>query len=550
MEKKVNLLISINDDYIEQAECLLYSLKKYNKDTFFNVFLFYDGITQNNLTFLEDFIKDNNIGILNKYLFKSDILNFPINIGYTTKETYFRLFAPFIIEEKIDKILYLDCDIICNGSIDRLYNMDFEKNIIIGCKNMSSVDDGDTSINSGVLLIDIAKYKETISMQEIVDYINENGNSIKNQEQDVINKLLLGKIKKVDNKYNYQVNQIEFFEESSDNNILIHFSTWLKPWSKDFFDEPSKKKFLSIYNEVKEINYKKYSLDIIVPIYNSRDYLLRLLSSLYIQEDISFFNIYLIDDCSDESYDDIINIYKNKLNINYIKLPNNMGPGVSREVGLSNSSANYVLFIDSDDILYDVWTIKSLLRQMPGHDVVRSIVVEKQPLGYDERIYDNYSLHGKIYKRSFLENKDIHFNDELIAEDVYFNVRVDLSGADYYDYEYKSYLFSSNDNSLTGKDKKYNIDTYLIAYSKALVSAVEDSLCHISDIEIFTERLFRYLVQNFNNMNYSKSKRAYEKIDKSFIKISELIKNNSDMKILKSLLEENNKLNDYFKKLI
>ena len=187
--KTYNLLIAINDKYIEQTKCLLYSLKKYNKVSF-DVYLIYENITETNIKALDHFIKINNIGRLLPYKFNSENILLPIVIEHITKETYFRLYAPFIIEKSI--------------------KWNIEHNIDLDV-------DGKTYINAGVLLINIEKYKELTTPTKINNYIKKNKDTLKYQDQDVINRMFKNKIKYLDNKFNYQIFVAEFDKINNKN---------------------------------------------------------------------------------------------------------------------------------------------------------------------------------------------------------------------------------------------------------------------------------------------------------------------------------------------
>ena len=92
-------------------------------------------------------------------------------------------------------------------------------------------------------------------------------------------------------------------------------------------------------------------VDVIIPFYNQKDFLVRCLSSIQVQTISNDIDVTIIDDCSDENIDDIITFFKRFLNINILHLNRNKGPGYARQLGLDITSAPYVCFIDADDIL-------------------------------------------------------------------------------------------------------------------------------------------------------------------------------------------------------
>lgn len=254
-KKKINILISFDEDYTAHAIDMLHSIIL-NNDVSLEIFLLYDNLSYTSLNVLREFVKVNKIGNIHEYYINGSQYSFPHTIRYIPEVTYYRLFAPFIINEKVDKLLYLDCDIIVNGDINELYDLDIGDNIIAGCKNMLCKEMSHLNtvfntnlnlpitndyINAGVLLIDVEKYKNYVSPDVIMKFINDNRNNLKMQDQDVINKLFYKKIKHIDNRFNFQINTVEDNYQKDDVRI-IHYSQRAKPWEKDYYS-PQKAKY-------------------------------------------------------------------------------------------------------------------------------------------------------------------------------------------------------------------------------------------------------------------------------------------------------------------
>ncbi len=256
---KLNILISFDEDYTCHAVDMLHSIIL-NNDVSLEIYLLYENLSITSLNVIREFVEANEIGNLHEYYINGKQYSFPHTIKYIPEVTYYRLFAPFIINEKIDKLLYLDCDIIVNGKIDELYNLNIGDNIIAGCKNMLCKEMSHLNtvfntnlnlpitndyINAGVLLIDVEKYRNYVSPDKIIRFINENRNNLKMQDQDVINKLFYGKIMHVDNKFNLQINTVE--EDYKTNDVrIIHYSQRAKPWESDYYS-PQKAKYYYNY---------------------------------------------------------------------------------------------------------------------------------------------------------------------------------------------------------------------------------------------------------------------------------------------------------------
>ena len=242
----MNILINVDNNYMEKAKDTLLSIYFHNEEKL-NVYLIYDDIEDEKINDFNEFI--NNIqGKLNLIKCNTEDINLPMYIDYISKTTYYRLFFPFLLKDKIDRILYVDCDIICTDSIKELYETDFDDNLIVACENMVieernwfnrecndrlELPEDNIYVNAGVLLINIEKYKKEITKEKLIKFINENSNKLIFQDQDVINKYFHKKIKLIDNRYNYQINGVDYGMERNDY-ALVHYSEADKPWNYDY----------------------------------------------------------------------------------------------------------------------------------------------------------------------------------------------------------------------------------------------------------------------------------------------------------------------------
>lgn len=244
----MNILITVDDNYIDVALDMLYSLKLYNDNLVIHVI--YDNLSRESVIRLKNYIYAYNIGELKLYHFDQN--DFELSVGkieYLTKTCYLRLYAPYIIKD-VDRILYLDPDIVCLDSLDELYNTDLGDNVLGAAPNMLRKDveylkeimlnslklplDSEY-VNSGVLLIDMNKYRESLSLEGLNTFLKNNNHTIEYQDQDTINFLFNRKIKILDNKYNYQINAVDWWKIDL-NQVLIHYSEAKKPWKEDYHD--------------------------------------------------------------------------------------------------------------------------------------------------------------------------------------------------------------------------------------------------------------------------------------------------------------------------
>lgn len=168
-------------------------------------------------------------------------------------------------------------------------------------------------------------------------------------------------------------------------------------------------------------------INVIIPAYNCSSTLGRTLSSLVAQTDINF-EVIIIDDCSTEDIKSIVDDYTNKLNIIYIRNEQNLGCGMTRQVGIDNATQKFITFLDSDDMFmpYTVETFNSIIEADPDTEYLHSYFYEQIIINNNPAIFlwkDNYTAcHGKLYNVELIKKYGIS-NSPLVkwADDSFFN---------------------------------------------------------------------------------------------------------------------------------
>jgi glycosyltransferase involved in cell wall biosynthesis len=110
----------------------------------------------------------------------------------------------------------------------------------------------------------------------------------------------------------------------------------------------------------------KDKITIIIPCKNEEKYIDGILNDLYNQIGIEGVKIIIADSKSTDNTVNIINSYKNKLNIQII---DGGLPSIGRNRGANISTTEYLLFIDSDARIYDRYMISKSYSKMVKHDL-------------------------------------------------------------------------------------------------------------------------------------------------------------------------------------
>ena len=226
-------------------------------------------------------------------------------------------------------------------------------------------------------------------------------------------------------------------------------------------------------------------LDIIIPIYNNYNGLAATLASFGVKNRIPYHFI-IIDDASvDIDYTPIINFYSQWFDIQYYKLNENRGPGFARNIGLSKASHEFITFLDAGDELNNTFSFaygisflqedQDLLMLCPTH-------MDIDAEGNFGSVYEgNNRIHGKIYRRSFLEKYKITFGEEQSKcnEDIGFNICCRL--------------IAEEISQQIGKPTIYNLSEELVLW----IADDLNSLTHKNDCEFFYKDQNLGLALNF-----------------------------------------------------
>lgn len=219
--------------------------------------------------------------------------------------------------------------------------------------------------------------------------------------------------------------------------------------------------------EVKKVNDKpKYS--IVTPMYNSFSLMNKYFNSL-VNQTYKNFEVIIVDDCStDGSYENLCKyVSKCPLTIKVYKTNKNSGPGIARNIGISNADGEWLTFIDNDD-----WVDYRLLEKMNNvqeQHPVNAIVYDyyttngqsvnvSQSMYYGEegsvslsdcmKYVRNLTI-GKFYKLSKIRENAVEYPPLRRCEDVAFVIQALLACENIYYLKQPLYYYYQRNNSLS-----------------------------------------------------------------------------------------------------
>lgn len=124
----MNILFASDENYLTQLYTMLNSIIYNNKEKI-TFYLLYSDISNSNLKKLKDYIEKTNNFFRAIYI-DTDMFDEAFLPNYITKTSFYRLLIHNLLPADVDRILYLDIDIIVNGSLKLMYNIEFKDKLI------------------------------------------------------------------------------------------------------------------------------------------------------------------------------------------------------------------------------------------------------------------------------------------------------------------------------------------------------------------------------------------------------------------------------------
>lgn len=171
-------------------------------------------------------------------------------------------------------------------------------------------------------------------------------------------------------------------------------------------------------------------IDIIIPAYKAQNTIDKTVASIVIQNISDEVIVTIVNDGDKNNYKKTIDRFKDIIEIQEIKLPENAGPGVARQFGIDNTSCPYFTCIDADDTFSGAFALAVMLNgfnQNPNNcAVIGGFAEEQDNLQFISHQQDLVWMFGKLYRRDFIERNNIRFNSTRANEDNGFNTLLRL----------------------------------------------------------------------------------------------------------------------------
>ncbi len=259
---QINIVLICDDNYAMPTTVTIQSIKENARGNFkYKVYVLSNSLSQKNISV---FNKMSSYNFIVKCVLVEE--RFEVSQYTYVSSTALLKFSIAEIFKKIDKILYLDSDLIVFGDVAELYSIELGDNYIAAVRDMAVSFSDDVNFeyktnkssfyfNSGVMLMNAKKLrndhiKDLLILEKTIENNQRKMESKTNKErlmdQDVLNKVLSYKALEIDFRFNfftpwikkiniedinkYSLKKYNSNQEFINDLMILHYVSKEKPW--------------------------------------------------------------------------------------------------------------------------------------------------------------------------------------------------------------------------------------------------------------------------------------------------------------------------------
>lgn len=244
------LILSADNNFIQHTSVTVRSvLDNASKPELLNIKLLCDNISGKNLAKFKKSLTDYESIIRLDII---DVNQFPIKAfnplsNVLSKSAYHRIYISEFLEDYSGRVVYLDSDIIVRHDICKLFSEEIGDYTIGAVQNEGlrhqkelGMPPGKVFFNSGIMLIDLEKWRKREILPKLEKFISEKNDSLKYADQDALNAIMHDDWYPLNPKWNLHLYFIlaphkcncdwQLLSDAIDDPAIVHFTTRDKPW--------------------------------------------------------------------------------------------------------------------------------------------------------------------------------------------------------------------------------------------------------------------------------------------------------------------------------
>lgn len=244
----IDIVLTINEGYIFHSKVLLNSIFKNTKCSNFFIRILakeqfqFEVQNEYNVFFKKAFPLKN---IQFEFLQVDETLikDLPIKSHPFSREVYYRLLIPLLMPDTLEKVIYLDADMIIERDIQELFEVNIDEYSIAAVSNLIpenfdilGLDKEEEYFNAGLLLMNLKRIRDNNEVDHIIKYGVTNKDIIRLADQDILNGFYKNNHLKLPLIWNWQNHFYQMESKIKNYSSLVgekkvyHFSFETKPW--------------------------------------------------------------------------------------------------------------------------------------------------------------------------------------------------------------------------------------------------------------------------------------------------------------------------------
>ena len=242
-DNRMNVAVSVNSAYIMPLKAMLLSLAQ-NTDKKLHIYLLYCALNVSERKEVRAFVEGKCHGVLYEVFVDDKLfIKYPYAKSLWSVEIFFRLLLPYILDSDVEKILWLDADIIVCGNVDSFYDTDMGRHYLCAAPDYSrndlakrlNLDSGQTYFNSGVLIMNLPMIRADIPQEQLFGFMVRNRERMRFPDQDILN-LVMGHNVMLFDELIYN-NQGHLHGKVTKDARVIHYILPAKPWKVYYYGD-------------------------------------------------------------------------------------------------------------------------------------------------------------------------------------------------------------------------------------------------------------------------------------------------------------------------
>ncbi|MCK3654854.1 hypothetical protein A4G19_03460 [Pasteurellaceae bacterium Macca] len=243
------IILAANQKYVEHMITTIKSVLYHNLSTTeLRFYVLNKNIPNEVFEILNKELNCVGVSIIDAKVINNEVAKFNTLPHISSETTYFRYFIQEIFNtpDIPNNVLYLDCDLVVNGDISELFQIELKDNYVTASKDFIAENNLENYLslngnyfNVGVLLINLPLWKQDNVARKCMDLSKEIINKVKFGDQDILNLVFKDRWLKANRFFNYQLGgdfvfgkDSEIIEKLPGNQIplITHWNTEAKPW--------------------------------------------------------------------------------------------------------------------------------------------------------------------------------------------------------------------------------------------------------------------------------------------------------------------------------